>query len=531
MSGPHAATRVDGSDYRYDANGNNVSGGGRSTTYSTFDKPVRIEKDGHITEFAYGPDRNRYRRVDTESSGVVRTTHYVGNVEFTENSSSNTTEIKRYIGDVAIVTLKVNSVQGLFGEEIHYRHYDHLGSLDLVTDGDGNIVDQLSFDPWGKRRQVNDWAALSPTALTAFTSPSTLTTMNVAGLRQRLTRGFTGHEMLDEVGIIHMNGRIYDPHLARFVQADPIIQDPFNTQSLNRYSYLWNNPLNGTDPSGFEGESIEVIDLINAQHSADILGIELPTLEHLVIYAEELEVVREEAGFSSESTSDFSRIYQDGDPEGQERLIRKLKTEDVATIGNASTQLMGSGPLAGETFRFTKALAGSFTKAYQDSLRKTLLSRMTERLKEKVRPNRSAEDFAGMADNEASGFFSPFRRVVPTNDKDAAAQAFARKHDGQASVKIEGFGNREFDMVSERFVGQAFGPRTQGNAPAFQISPKNFLSKSRRAQIRATLEAAKTTQRQALFEFSGGHPHQDVMDFIVRNAKRLNADVNISSFD
>ncbi|MDM3872684.1 RHS repeat-associated core domain-containing protein, partial [Porticoccus sp. W117] len=65
------------------------------------------------------------------------------------------------------------------------------------------------------------------------------------------TRGFTGHEMLDEVGVIHMNGRIYDAKIARFLQADPFIQDPTYSQSLNRYSYTFNNPLNATDPSGF----------------------------------------------------------------------------------------------------------------------------------------------------------------------------------------------------------------------------------------------------------------------------------------
>src|SRR5690606_31089850 len=64
-------------------------------------------------------------------------------------------------------------------------------------------------------------------------------------------RGYTGHEHMDEVGLIHMNGRVYDGKLARFVQADPIIQDPLRVQSLNRYSYVWNNPLNATDPSGF----------------------------------------------------------------------------------------------------------------------------------------------------------------------------------------------------------------------------------------------------------------------------------------
>jgi len=65
------------------------------------------------------------------------------------------------------------------------------------------------------------------------------------------TKGFTGHEMLDEVGLIHMNGRIYDPRLGRFMQADPFIQLATDGQMYNRYSYARNNPLVHTDPSGF----------------------------------------------------------------------------------------------------------------------------------------------------------------------------------------------------------------------------------------------------------------------------------------
>jgi RHS repeat-associated protein len=64
-------------------------------------------------------------------------------------------------------------------------------------------------------------------------------------------RGFTGHEHLAELGLIHMNGRIYDPVIGRFLQADPIIQAPHNAQSHNRYSYVMNNPLSMADPSGF----------------------------------------------------------------------------------------------------------------------------------------------------------------------------------------------------------------------------------------------------------------------------------------
>jgi RHS repeat-associated protein len=63
--------------------------------------------------------------------------------------------------------------------------------------------------------------------------------------------GFTGHTHADDVALIHMNGRIYDPNLGRFLSVDPIVQFPASTQSLNPYSYLMNNPMAATDPSGF----------------------------------------------------------------------------------------------------------------------------------------------------------------------------------------------------------------------------------------------------------------------------------------
>lgn len=57
--------------------------------------------------------------------------------------------------------------------------------------------------------------------------------------------------MLNGLNFIHMNGRIYDPTLGRFLQADPHIQAPTNSQSYNRYSYVLNNPMSYTDPSGY----------------------------------------------------------------------------------------------------------------------------------------------------------------------------------------------------------------------------------------------------------------------------------------
>jgi RHS repeat-associated protein len=64
-------------------------------------------------------------------------------------------------------------------------------------------------------------------------------------------RGFTDHEHLNEQQLIHMNGRVYDYNLGRFMSVDPFIQSPTSTQSVNPYSYIMNNPLAGTDPTGY----------------------------------------------------------------------------------------------------------------------------------------------------------------------------------------------------------------------------------------------------------------------------------------
>ena len=73
---------------------------------------------------------------------------------------------------------------------------------------------------------------------------------------------YTGQIADDETGLYYYGGRYYDPQLGRFIQADPTVPDPTDSQSLNRYSYCRNNPLNGTDPSGFDdGAGSDISDL------------------------------------------------------------------------------------------------------------------------------------------------------------------------------------------------------------------------------------------------------------------------------
>ena len=108
---------------------------------------------------------------------------------------------------------------------LRYLHHDHLGSVAAITDGTtGQVIERLAFDPWGKRRNTNGQAD---------------TTDSLTGLTT--DRGYTEHEHLDEMGIIHMNGRVYDPLVGRMMSADPFIQAPGSLQSYNRYAYVMNN--------------------------------------------------------------------------------------------------------------------------------------------------------------------------------------------------------------------------------------------------------------------------------------------------
>ncbi len=147
-------------------------------------------------------------------------------------------------------------------------------------------------DVWGKRLETN-W--------------------NGKEVRESQTqgnqRGYTDHEHLDSIGLIHMNGRVYDPKLARFISPDPYIQDPYNTQSFNRYSYVWNNPLRHTDPTG------EFIPLI-------IAGIKIAGLAYGVYEAAEV-----------------ARGIATGEITGQEAVTGAVITAGIGVVGGAIVKL------------------------------------------------------------------------------------------------------------------------------------------------------------------------------------------------
>lgn len=124
--------------------------------------------------------------------------------------------------------------------KLEYWHKDHLGSLITTTDHLGNVTQRYAYDPFGKRRYTNG----------SYDAQGNLVVDWSAGVNHGTERGFTGHQELDEVGLVHMNGRIFDPTLGLFLQGDPFVQQPLNLQNYNRYGYCFNNPMGCTDPSG-----------------------------------------------------------------------------------------------------------------------------------------------------------------------------------------------------------------------------------------------------------------------------------------
>lgn len=126
-----------------------------------------------------------------------------------------------------------SSTGALERSQTEYYHKDRLGSIIAISTDNGSLVERRSFDAWGKRRNFNG-------------------TEKAPSFRTGSVRhGFTGHEDLGEVGLIHMNGRVYDPMMARFLSPDPQVQYPELMQNYNRYSYINNSPLRTSDPSGY----------------------------------------------------------------------------------------------------------------------------------------------------------------------------------------------------------------------------------------------------------------------------------------
>lgn len=212
--------------------------------YNAFKSPIKIEEQGiDLIKFGYNGFEQRsvmyYGNTDEDKLSKPYRKYYSadGSMEImtTFAPGSTTTPISvefiTYIAGNAYTAPVVLKSDGTT-QNYFYLHKDYQDSILAITDVAGIVVEKRLFNPWGSIVKVEDGIGNPLAQLTFF------------------NRGYTGHEHIESVGLINMNARLYDPKLHRFLGADKYVQDPYNTQNYNRYSYCVNNPLKYTDMSG-----------------------------------------------------------------------------------------------------------------------------------------------------------------------------------------------------------------------------------------------------------------------------------------
>ncbi|MFC3755342.1 RHS repeat-associated core domain-containing protein [Chryseobacterium tructae] len=240
--------------------GQNVSAqrGFASIAYNAFKAPININLPGkEDLRFEYNILKTRYSMFSTISRKQKFYTSDFA-VEFTKvsNKGGGTAEITTYLtGDPYSANyIKKDYIMlgaSIDSSENYFLHRDNLGSILAITKADGTAVEKRFFDAWGNLK-----------ALVNEDGEVTTDAVQLASGNLFLDRGYTGHEHLWKTGLINMNARLYDPVLRKFLSPDNLVQDPFNTQSYDRFGYVYNNPLLYVDVDGNEFISLGVAVII-----------------------------------------------------------------------------------------------------------------------------------------------------------------------------------------------------------------------------------------------------------------------------
>jgi RHS repeat-associated protein len=204
----------------YDANGNMLSEGIRCYEYNNANQLSKVKRCANgqiIAEYIY----------DYKGMRLIKKNYNDGALANTVISWSDSFETKDIVGGSIETTNyffannEMVAKKNPDGSKVYF-HNDHLGSNTLTTNQWGSQVEVVAYDPWGK----------------------------VLGSANQSKFQFTGQEKDNETGLNYYGARYYNSDLKRFTQPDPFIQDIYNPQSLNRYTYALNNPLKYTDPTG-----------------------------------------------------------------------------------------------------------------------------------------------------------------------------------------------------------------------------------------------------------------------------------------
>ena len=234
---PHAVTAAGPNSYTYDANGNMLTGAGRTLTWDVKNRLVAMASGGSATTVAYGDGEERVK--ESTSAG---TTRYLGGTVDVDAAGNL---VKYYFAGPVRVARKV-------GTTLSYYHADRLGSTQLLTDGAGTKVRDYDYRPYGE------------VVATSGTISNEIK--------------FGGHRSSEaDLGLVYAHARYYNPILARFVSADTMVPDDTNPQALNRYAFAYNNPVSNVDPTGHAPVVVAAIAAIAADTAIGYIGFALIT--------------------------------------------------------------------------------------------------------------------------------------------------------------------------------------------------------------------------------------------------------------
>jgi hypothetical protein len=220
--------------YGYDANGNLTSRGGASVTWKSYNLPTKVaDPNGYSATFSYAPDRSRWKQVSTYAGGTETTIYMAGLLE--KLTTPTRTHWKHLIATPSGQVQVIRRSDGT--TDTFYVTTDHLGSTDAVLNAAGTVLMQGSFGVYGARRASNCQGAPSSTEWQAIADTT--------------RRGYTGHEQIDNILLVHMtrngrthflnrrrrarrarardgssSGRVFDPAIGRFLSANPYIDGP-----------------------------------------------------------------------------------------------------------------------------------------------------------------------------------------------------------------------------------------------------------------------------------------------------------------
>lgn len=231
---PHAVTQAGANTYAYDAAGNLINKNGIAQQFNSQNQALLLSNGTAWSEFAYDPAGNVYKQTNHRGETI----YSLHGVETVVTPAGTTYRAVLETGGRLNVLLTVNdTVPG-----ITYRTMvmDPLGTANLFVAGDGTAPVKTSFDVWGQRRDSTTWVGAAPA-------------VEIEQARALTSEGYTGHQQLDDVALVHMGGRVYDASIARFLSADPALLT--NSQSANAYAYVGNRPTRMVDPTGFTEES------------------------------------------------------------------------------------------------------------------------------------------------------------------------------------------------------------------------------------------------------------------------------------